>query len=271
MSEKFLKKILITGGSLFAALFCLLPLAVMILMSLTEFPPTQWKMTLVNYQHILQDPALHFFDYVKNSLWLAGTSATAGVLIASLAAYALTRFQLPGRTAVLWIALIASMFPPVSLVTYLFKIMAKLQWINTFPALLLPYIAWSLPLTLWILVSYFSQIPKDLDQAASIDGCSKLQTLRKVIFPVALPGMFSAGLLGFLFAFNEFLFALILTTDHQARPISVGIALFQGLYGQIPWGDLMAASCLVTLPLMVLVVLCQRFIIQGLTSGGIKE
>jgi multiple sugar transport system permease protein len=162
------------------------------------------------------------------------------------------------------------MFPQISLVSYLFKVMTRLGWINTYNALILPYIAWILPLSLWILTSYFSQIPRELDRAAYVDGCSQWQALRKVIFPVAAPGLFSTGLLAFIFAFNEFMFALMLTADHRARTIPVGIALFQGLHGEIPWGNIMAASTLTTFPVIILTIFFQRHIIQGLTRGAVK-
>jgi multiple sugar transport system permease protein len=155
-------------------------------------------------------------------------------------------------------------------VGYLFKLMTALGWINTYPALIFPYVAWTLPLSLWILVSYFSRIPRDLDRAGLIDGCSRLQILFKIIFPVAAPGIFATLLLAFIFAFNEFLFALMLTTDRAARTIPVGIALFEGLHGQIPWGEIMAAATLATLPVVALALIFQRRIIQGLTRGAVK-
>ncbi|MGA7877293.1 MAG: carbohydrate ABC transporter permease, partial [Desulfoferrobacter sp.] len=151
-----------------------------------------------------------------------------------------------------------------------FKVMAELGWVNTYAALILPYIAWTLPLSLWILVSYFNQIPQDLDKAGLIDGCSRWQILRTIILPVAAPGIFSTILLAFIFAFNEFMFALMLTTDYHARTIPVGIALFQGLHGQTPWGNIMAAATLSTLPLVILTLVFQRRIIQGLTRGALK-
>ena len=129
---------------------------------------------------------------------------------------------------------------------------------------------WILPLALWILVSYFSQIPIELDKAALVDGASRWQILRKVIFPTAAPGIFSMFLLSFIFAFNEFMFALMLTSDYRARTIPVGITLFQGLHGEIPWGNIMAASVVTVLPVVVLTLLFQRYIIGGLTRGAVK-
>jgi multiple sugar transport system permease protein len=148
--------------------------------------------------------------------------------------------------------------------------MTKLAWINTYQALLFPYVAWILPLSLWILVSYFSQIPRELDKAALVDGCTYWQILRKIVLPVAAPGVLSVFLLSFIFAFNEFMFALMLTTDYKARTIPVGIALFQGLHGQTPWGNIMAASVVTTLPVVILTLIFQRRIIGGLTRGAVK-
>jgi multiple sugar transport system permease protein len=177
---------------------------------------------------------------------------------------------MPGKALLLFFALAASMFPQVSLISYLFQLMSALGWVNTHAALVLPYAAWVLPLALWILVSYFARIPRDLDRAALVDGCSRWQILRKVILPVAAPGIFSTFLLAFIFAFNEFLFALMLTTDHRSRTIPVGIALFQGLHGETPWGDIMAAATMSTIPVVLLTVLFQQRIIQGLTRGAVK-
>jgi multiple sugar transport system permease protein len=261
--------------ALFLVLFCLVPFGYMVLTSFARRPDYLEKakglsFTLGHYHDILSTPSLHFFDYLRNSLVISGVSAAWAVAIAGLAGYALTRLRLPGKGVILLGVLAASLFPQVSLVSYLFRVMNALGWINTYPALILPYIAWVLPLSLWILVSYFAQIPLDLDRAARVDGCSRLQTLLKVILPVAAPGILSTFLLAFIFAFNEFLFALILTTDYRARTIPVGIALFQGLHGQIPWGLIMAASVLTTMPVVALTLIFQRRIVQGLTRGAVK-
>jgi multiple sugar transport system permease protein len=188
-----------------------------------------------------------------------------------LAAYAVTRLTWSGKRIFMVFVLALSMFPAISLISYLFKLMSALGWINTYLALILPYVAWTLPLSLWILVSYFAQVPRELDKAAFIDGCTRLQVLLKIIFPVAAPGIFSTLLLAFIFAFNEFLFALMLTTDHSSRTIPVGIALFEGLYGQLPWGEIMAAATLSIIPVVLLTLVFQRRIIQGLTQGAVKE
>lgn len=275
MNEERLKDILKWLGSLFIIGFSLTPFFYMLLMSVSSNPyflsgQATFDLTLDHYRSVLTVKSLHFVDYLINSLAVSGLSALSSILIAGMAAYSITQMDWPGKTLVLLFVLATSMFPQISLVSYLFKLMGRLDWINTYQALVLPYIAWTLPLSLWILVSYFAQLPRDLDKAALIDGCSRGQTLRKVIFPVAAPGLFSATLLAFIFAFNEFLFALMLTTDHRARTVPVGIALFQGLHGETPWGEIMAASTVSVVPLIVLILVFQRNIMQGLTRGAIK-
>jgi multiple sugar transport system permease protein len=276
VSDERCKAVLLGLGALLILLFSLSPFAYMVLTGLSRRPdflqPGQsLELTTEHYHTVLTTDSLHFLAYVRNSLVVSTGSAIIAVSAASLAAYALTRLSLPGKALFMLGTLAVSLFPPVSLVSYLFKFMAAAGWINTPQALMLPYVAWTLPLSLWILVSYFSQVPIDLDRAALVDGCTRFQILRKIILPVALPGVVSTALLAFIFAFNEFLFALMLTTDYQARTLPVGIALFEGLYGQIPWGEIMAAATLATIPVVILALLFQRHIIQGLTRGAVKE
>lgn len=257
------------------AIFSLGPILFMALAAASRRPDflshaAGFELTGAHFVSVLRTTSLHFPEYLRNSLVVSAASAFLCVAVASPAAYAITRLPLPGRVLFLLSVLAVSMFPPVSLVGYLFRVMADLGWINTYQALILPYTAWILPLSLWILSSYFAQVPKDLDRAALIDGCSRLAVLRKVIFPVAAPGIFSTALLAFIFAFNEFLFALMLSTDQAARTVPVGIALFEGMHGEIPWGVVMAASILTTVPVVLLALVFQRRIIEGLTRGAVK-
>ncbi|MBD3216677.1 MAG: ABC transporter permease subunit [candidate division Zixibacteria bacterium] len=275
MREETVKTILIAAGIILMLSFCLAPFFFMIVTSLSknpEFlsPAANFKLTLENYSSVIFKESLHFIDYLRNSIIVSGVSAVAGVLTAAVAAFAITRLKLPGKMLILFFALAVSMFPQISIVGYLFKLMTWMGWINTYFALTFPYVAWVLPLSLWILTSYFSQIPKELDRAAYVDGCSRLKVLTKIIMPVAMPAVLSTMLLAFIFAFNEFMFALILTSDHHARTVPVGIALFQGLHGEIPWGDIMAASAVTTLPVVILTIIFQRRIIAGLTRGAVK-
>jgi multiple sugar transport system permease protein len=275
MKEHMTKKIFIFVGIVFCLIFCLFPFVYMVAVSFStraDFLSQQvtFKFTLDNFHAVLADHSLHFLDYLRNSIVVSLLSAFFCVAVASSAAYAITRLKFPGKMYLLFFALAVSMFPQIGLVGYLFKFMTKLGWINTWQGLLFPYTAWILPLSLWILVSYFSQIPRELDKAALVDGCTYWQSLSKVILPVAAPGVLSVFLLSFIFAFNEFMFALMLTTDYRARTIPVGIALFQGLHGQTPWGNIMAASVVTTLPVVILTLIFQRRIISGLTRGAIK-
>ena len=263
-------------GAVLTLCFVLSPFAYMVLTGLSRSPdflqPGQTlEFTLAHYRTVLTTDSLHFPAYLRNSLIVSAVSAVVSVGIAALAGYAITRLSLPGKTLLMLGILSMSLFPPVSLISYLFKCMAAIGWINTYQVLILPYVAWTLPLSLWILVSYFAQVPRDLDRAALVDGCSRWQALRRVILPVAMPGVVSTGLLAFIFAFNEFLFALLLTTDYRARTIPVGIALFEGLHGQLPWGEIMAAAALTTVPVVILTLIFQQRIIQGLTRGAVKE
>jgi len=275
MNEEKVKSLLVIFGSIFMVVFSLFPFVYMVITSFSLKPDyltlqTNFQFTWSNYHSVLTTKSLHFIEYLRNSLIISALSAILCVIIAGLAAYAITRLTLSTKTFILLFVLAISMFPQISLVSYLFKFMSWLGCINTYFALLFPYIAWILPLSLWILVSYFSQIPKELDKAALVDGCSHWQILYKVIFPVSAPGLFSTALLAFIFAFNEFMFALILTNDYHARTIPVGIALFQGLHGEIPWGTIMAASTITTMPVVILTIIFQKQVIQGLTKGAVK-
>jgi len=276
MKEEKIKKLLLVLGITMTVLFCLGPFAYMLLTALSKspdflLPDRPYSATFENFRLVIFSESLHFPAYLRNSVLISAFSAVLTVGFASPAAYAITRLSLPGRVAILFGILSVSMFPPVSLISYLFKLMSSLGWVNTYMALVFPYVAWNMPLSLWILVSYFSRIPVELDKSARVDGAGSLQILFKIILPLAAPGVYSTALLAFIFAFNEFLFALMLPVDTSARTIPVGIALFEGLHGQIPWGQIMAAATTACLPVVLLTLIFQRRIVQGLTRGAVKE
>ncbi|MFO7965929.1 MAG: carbohydrate ABC transporter permease [Desulfobacterales bacterium] len=276
MSEKRVKTLFLVLGGVLTLMFCLGPFFYMLLTALSRYPDfllsnKPYQGTLDHFRVVLFSESIHFPEYLQNSILISAVSAVVSVGLASPAAYAITRLPLPGKAAVLFGTLAVSMFPPVSLISYLFKLMSYVNWINTYMALILPYIAWNMPICLWILVSYFSQVPKDIDKSAQLDGASRLRILFSIIMPLAAPGMYSTALLSFIFAFNEFLFALMLTIDESARTIPVGIALFEGLHGRIPWGQIMAAACVAAMPVVVVTLMFQRRIVQGLTRGAVKE
>ncbi len=268
--EAVLKK----SGVIFVLFFSLIPVFWMLIISLSQSPDFlvngEMVLTLKNYFDIIARHNLHFLDFLKNSIIVAGISSLFSTLIAALAGYAVSRIRFRGRMVFMILVLTLSMFPQICIIGYLYKFMSRLGWINSYPGLILPYIAWSLPLGLWIMLSYFSQIPRELDEAAMVDGANRFQILIRVILPVALPGFLSTILLLFIFSFNEFLFALMLTTDFHSQTVPVGIALFQGLHGELPWGYIMSASTISCLPVIIIALLFQRQIIQGLTRGAVK-
>ena len=274
MSEERARRILHTIGIVLLLGSVLIPFGWMIIVSFSRSPDLWGELrlpTLKNYIDVLRLGTLHFPDYLRNSMIIAGAAAILSAVFGGLAAYAVARIKLPGRLGLLLGVLALSMFPQVSIVGYLYRLMSDFGAINTYPALILPYIAWSLPLSLWILLSYISQIPPEIDKAALVDGASRFQMVRKIILPIALPGFLATVLLLFMFSFNEFLFALMLTADDQARTVPVGIALFQGLHGETPWGYIMAASTLSCIPVVLIALFLQRYIVEGLAGGAVKQ
>ena len=275
MKKKKSQKILTAAGGIFLFLFCTTPLIWMILVSFSGHPDflsgnVKFLFTLNNYLQVIQSNAVHLFAYLRNSIIISAASALFTTLFASLSAYAITRLKFKGRKLIPLLLLGFSMFPQISIVGYLFKLMTEFKWINTYYALIFPYITLGLPLALWIMMSHFSQLSVELDQAALVDGANRFQVLQKIIFPIALPGAFSTFMLIFIYSFNEFLFALMFTIDYHARTVPVGIALFEGLYGQIPWGYIMAASVICIIPVLLIIAFFQKYIIQGLTEGAVK-
>jgi multiple sugar transport system permease protein len=275
MNETRLKRMLLMAAIAFMLVFSLVPFAWMVLVSLSRNPDflnqgVTFAATMRNYVDVLSEHSLHFVEYFRNSLIVGGITSSICALAAAMAAYAVSRIDFRGRIVFSLGVLAFSMFPQISLIGYLYKLMRSLGLINTYPALIMPYVAWTLPLGFWILASYMMQIPRDFDDAARVDGAGRFTVFRKVILPVCTPGLLSAILLIFIAAFNEFLFALMLTTDHHARTIPVGIALFEGLHGEIPWGYIMAASTIASVPLVLLSVAFQRYVIQDVTRGALK-
>jgi multiple sugar transport system permease protein len=161
------------------------------------------------------------------------------------------------------------MFPQIAIAGPVWNLLNQLGWLNTYRGLIVAYVALSLPLATWILTTFFREVPREIEEAALIDGCSRLQALYKIVLPIAAPGLFTAALLVFIFAWNEFFFALIILTNPDIQTLPVGIALFPGEY-TMPWGEIAAASMLATLPLIVLTLLFQRGIVRGLAVGGVK-
>lgn len=210
-----------------------------------------------------------FWTPVRNSLVVAGATTVFCVTVGSLAAYALARLEFRGKGLILGFILAVSMFPQIAIVSPLYLLLRELRLINTYPGLIMPYMTFAMPLTVWLLVGYFRQLPKDLEEAALVDGASRFKAFTKIIIPLAMPGIATTGILAFIYSWNEFLFALSFTLGPERQTVPVAIALFRGEY-QVPWGEILAASVLATAPVAAMVLLFQRRIVQGLTSGAVK-
>jgi multiple sugar transport system permease protein len=223
--------------------------------------------TLQHYVNVFEVKG--FARYILNSVIVAGSATVTGMVIAATGAYALARLRLPGKGAVLALILGISMFPQIALVAPLYIIQNRLGLLNTYEGLSTAYIGLSLPLMVYIMYGYFRGIPKEMEEAARMDGAGVLRTIWSVIMPLALPGVVTAGLLAFMINWQELMLALAFTATPDRQTIPVGIANFTGLFF-VPWGDMAAASVAVTIPLVVLVLVFQRRIIAGVTAGAVK-
>jgi multiple sugar transport system permease protein len=232
-----------------------------------KFWPTKW--TFDNYRNVF-DTNL-FTSALRNSIGIALIATTLSVAIATVAAYAIARLDFRGKRLILSIALAIAMFPAVSLVGSLFDMWRSLGIYDTWIGLIIPYMSFTLPLAIWTLSAFFRQIPWEMEQAAQVDGATPWQAFRKVIVPLAAPGVFTAAILTFFFAWNDFVFGISLTSTNSARPVPAALAFFSGeSQFQVPTAAISAAAVVVTIPVVVLVLLFQRKIVAGLTSGAVK-
>jgi multiple sugar transport system permease protein len=263
----------VVGVSLMLS-FCLFPVVWQLLtalkppaelVSLPPFFPT--APTLDHFHTVFAERP--FAHILFNSVVVALCTTALCLVVATPAAFALAKLRVPGQRLILLGTLAVSMFPPITLVGSLFFLIRLLHLRDTYWALVLSDLTFALPLALWVLTSFFREVPDDLLHAAQVDGCTALQALLRVLLPVVAPGFVTAGLLTFVFAWNEFLFALTFTATVAARTVPVEIALFPGLH-EVPWGEIAAATVIVTLPLLILVVFLQRHFVAGLTAGAIK-
>lgn len=223
--------------------------------------------TLANYMQAFSDQPLHLFLF--NSFMVALLSTCLTLIVAVLAAYALARLNLRYRGLILSLIIAVSTFPLVTLLVPLFEIMRTLNLLNTWIALVLPYTVLSLPVCTLMLVSFFEGIPRDLENAAMIDGCTRMGALFKVVVPLCAPGVFTAGILAFVNAWDEFLLALSFNSNPSLRTLPVGIQLYQGEFA-FPWPVISAALVVGIVPVAVLIVIFQERVVSGLTAGGVK-
>jgi len=264
-------------------LYCIIPFYWMIVSSLRQ--PTEGRST-----ELLPNPVSvknfggvfaagnNFGRSLVNSVIIAGVTTVLTLLIGMVAAYALARLSFRGKGMVLWVIMACSMFPLITLIVPLLKMFSSQDpfawfpyWINTYQAVILPYLSFGLPLAVWNLTAFFRQLPIELEQAAMVDGCTPGQAFRKVIIPLAAPGVFTTAIIVFIGAWNEFLIALTFLQDPAKQTATVAISKFTGVTGfDTPYGTIMAAGVVVTVPLLIAVLLFQRRIVAGLTAGGVK-
>jgi multiple sugar transport system permease protein len=256
-------------------LFCLFPFYWLINVSLKTgadlsssslVPPHP---TLKNYKSIFEND--DFTNGLKNSAIVAFSVTVLALAVGSFAAYALARLKLRGKFIILGIVLSVTTFPQIAIAAPLFKLWTDIGLYNTRIGLIIPYLTFALPLAIYILVSFFREIPKDLEEAALVDGATHFQAFRKVVVPLAAPGLATAGILTFIAAWNEFLLATTLTSSKAARTVPAAIAFFTGSTEfEQPLGTICAASVTISVPLIILVLLFQKRIVAGLTAGAVK-
>jgi multiple sugar transport system permease protein len=231
------------------------------------FLPQTW--TWDNYETVFKTDL--FTSALRNSLGISLIATFFSVVLAMFAAYAIARLEFPGKRLILGAALAIAMFPVVSLVPGLFDVWRTVGLYDTWPGLIIPYMSFTLPLSIWVLSAFFREIPWEMEQAAQVDGATAWQAFRKVIVPLAAPGVFTAAILTFFFAWNDFVFGISLTSTENARPVPAALAFFSGATQfQQPTAAISAASVVVTVPIIIIVLLFQRRIVAGLTAGAVK-
>ncbi|HYN93168.1 MAG TPA: carbohydrate ABC transporter permease [Pilimelia sp.] len=232
-----------------------------------NFIPREW--TLENYRTIFATD--QFVRALVNSIGIALISTAVAVVLGTMAAYAIARLDFPGKKLLVGVSLLIAMFPQVSLVSPLFDIERRLNLFDTWPGLILPYITFSLPLAIYTLSAFFKQIPWDLEKAAKMDGATQGEAFRRVIAPLAAPGVFTTAILVFIFCWNDFLFAISLTSTERSRTVPAALSFFTGASQfEDPTGAISAAAVVITVPIILFVLFFQRRIVSGLTSGAVK-
>jgi multiple sugar transport system permease protein len=267
-------------GCALILVWCLLPVAWIISLSFKSeaaitngspgfFPSDGGGAGWANYQAVWDNE--QFRRAIFNSIGISLIATLLSVIVATLAAYAIARLEFRGKKLVLTISLAIAMFPVVSLVGPLFDMWRAVGLYDTWPGLIIPYMSFTLPLAIWTLSAFFREIPWEMEQAAQVDGATSWQAFRKVIVPLAAPGVFTAAILTFFFAWNDFVFGISLTSTENARPIPASLSFFVGADPFNRPASLLAAGAVIaTIPIIVIVLIFQRKIVAGLTSGAVK-
>ncbi|TWG99393.1 multiple sugar transport system permease protein [Nocardioides sp. J9] len=267
-------------GCLLILVWCLLPVVWIISLSFKSeaaitngspgfFPSDGGGAGWANYQAVWDNE--QFRRAILNSIGISLIATLLSVIVATLAAYAIARLEFRGKKLVLTVSLAIAMFPVVSLVGPLFDMWRAVGLYDTWPGLIIPYMSFTLPLAIWTLSAFFREIPWEMEQAAQVDGATSWQAFRKVIVPLAAPGVFTAAILTFFFAWNDFVFGITLTSTENARPIPASLSFFVGADPFNRPASLLAAGAVIaTIPIIVIVLIFQRKIVAGLTSGAVK-
>ncbi|MGV0432185.1 carbohydrate ABC transporter permease [Corynebacterium sp. 20_84] len=264
-------------GVVFILVWGLAPFYWMLVTALRDknhtFDTTPWPthVTLENFRDALAtDKGNDFLGAIMNSLIISLITTALAVVVGVFTGYALARLNFRGKGIVTGIILAASMFPGIALVTPLFQLFGDIGWIGTYRAMIIPNISFALPLTVYTLISFFRQLPWELEEAARVDGATRGQAFRLVLLPLAVPGIFTTAIIAFIATWNEFMLARQLSTN-ATEPVTVAIARFSGPNAfEYPYAAIMAAGSLVTIPLILMVLAFQRRIVSGLTAGGVK-
>jgi multiple sugar transport system permease protein len=274
MSHTARERVLWSIAILLVLLYALIPVVWILSLSLKK--PTQLSdrkffsgIHFDNYSSIFK--TADFTHALVNSIGIAAIATVISIVLAAMAAYALARLDFAGKALILSGALAVAMFPAISIVGSLFQLWRTVGLYNTWPGLIIPYMTFTLPLAIYTLSAFFREIPWELEQAAQVDGATPFQAFRKVIVPLAAPGVFTAAILVFIFAWNDFIFANTLTSTDNARTVPAALAFFTGesQFTQ-PIGAISAAAVVVTIPIIIMVLIFQRRIVAGLTAGAVK-
>lgn len=275
MGISTLRRVLLWIAVAAICVFCLLPFYWLINVSLKTgsdlaradlLPPAP---SLDNYQSIFENA--DFTAALRNSVIVTTITTVIALIVGSFAAYALARLRFPLKFLVLAVVLSISTFPPIAIAAPIFKLWTDAGLYNTYVGLIIPYLTFALPLAIYILASFFKEIPKELEEAALVDGATHFEAFRKVVVPLAAPGLVTAGLLTAFFVWNEFLLAVTLTSGPEAFTVPVAVANFTGsTQFEIPLGTISAASVVITIPLVALVIVFQHRIVAGMTAGAVK-
>jgi multiple sugar transport system permease protein len=265
-------------GGVLIIVYCLFPIAWIVSLSLKapsdiangSFLPSDPSLT--NYSTILTgDASALFLPALRNSFGICLIATAISCILAMFAAYAIARLDFPGKKIILGTALGVAIFPVISIVTPLFNLWRQIGLYDTWPGLIIPYLSLTLPISIWTMSAFFREIPWEMEQAAQVDGATTWQAFRKVIVPLAAPGVFTTAIIAFFIAWNDFAYGISLTSTNAARPVPAALGLFTGASQfEDPTGAIAAAAVIVTIPVVVLVLLFQRRIVAGLTNGAVK-